>query len=100
MAPLAARQHLIAKQIRLCRKALEQKRESGNERMKRARNELRYDHDLNELIYAKVDEILSPASRMNASFPSNPSLSIPSFNVSFLNMHIYSFHSHKRRSRV
>lgn len=42
------------------------------------------DPEISDLIYAKVDEILSPASRMNVCFTSNSSINISPFNVSFL----------------
>uniref|UniRef100_A0A0N4V4U1 Cadherin domain protein n=1 Tax=Enterobius vermicularis TaxID=51028 RepID=A0A0N4V4U1_ENTVE len=40
------------------------------------------DKEINELIYAKVDEILSPASRINSATP--VSFSVPSFSVGSL----------------
>uniref|UniRef100_A0A183H4V8 Cadherin n=1 Tax=Onchocerca flexuosa TaxID=387005 RepID=A0A183H4V8_9BILA len=43
------------------------------------------DPEINDLIYAKVDEILSPASRMNVGFTSNSSINISSFNVNAVN---------------
>uniref|UniRef100_A0A0M3ITX1 Phosphoprotein n=1 Tax=Ascaris lumbricoides TaxID=6252 RepID=A0A0M3ITX1_ASCLU len=59
----------------------QQKGEDANEKLLLKHNGLRCDPDLNELIYAKVDEILSPTGHLNASFQSNPSFSIPSLNV-------------------
>lgn len=45
-------------------------------------DEVHSDPEINDLIYAKIDEILSPASRMNVCFTSNSSINISSFNVS------------------
>ncbi|VDK36939.1 unnamed protein product [Gongylonema pulchrum] len=44
------------------------------------------DPEINDLIYAKVDEILSPASRINVAFSSNnnSSFNIAAFSIAFL----------------
>lgn len=70
----------------------QQKGEDANEKLLLKHNGLRCDPDLNELIYAKVDEILSPTGHLNASFQSNPSFSIPSLNVSILKFFFYFLH--------
>ncbi|CAG9534070.1 unnamed protein product [Cercopithifilaria johnstoni] len=49
------------------------------------KDEVHGDPEINDLIYAKVDEILSPASRMNACFTSNSSINICSFNANVVN---------------
>ncbi|KAM3724445.1 Protein dachsous [Dirofilaria immitis] len=49
------------------------------------KDDMRSDPEINDLIYAKVDEILSPANRMNACFTSNGSINISSFNANAIN---------------
>lgn len=46
------------------------------------KNHLRNDSEISDLIYAKVDEILSPANGMNGHLASNSSINIFAFNVS------------------
>ncbi|VIO90129.1 Cadherin domain containing protein [Brugia malayi] len=48
------------------------------------KNDANNDPEISELIYAKVDEILSPANRMNAYFTSNNSINISSFNANLI----------------
>uniref|UniRef100_A0A915PM28 Cadherin domain-containing protein n=1 Tax=Setaria digitata TaxID=48799 RepID=A0A915PM28_9BILA len=49
------------------------------------KDDMHNDPEINDLIYAKVDEILSPASRMNACFTSNSSINISSFSANAVN---------------
>ncbi|VDK84946.1 unnamed protein product [Litomosoides sigmodontis] len=50
------------------------------------KDEVHSDPEINDLIYAKVDEILSPASRMNVCFTSSTSsINISSFSANALN---------------
>ncbi|VDN05543.1 unnamed protein product, partial [Thelazia callipaeda] len=55
---------------------------SNKERVTGYLEAINNDSEINDLIYAKVDEILSPASQMNVSLSSDSSIDISSFTVS------------------